>query len=333
MLFRPLVAIPMGDPAGIGPEIIIKALQNKDIYNICKPVVIGNKNFLEKTADTIKCQIKLNIIDTPWQGKYEYGTIDLISLDNIDIETMKFGEVQPEAGKAAFEYIVKTIELANAGSINAVATTPINKKAINEANINFIGHTEIFGDMTNTKDPLTMFQVHNMKVFFLSRHVSLKEACDMVRKDRLLNYIIRCDDALKKLGIEKRLIAVAGLNPHNGECGLFGNEEKEIEAAVAEAKKEGIKVVGPIPSDCVFYQALKGRYEAVLSLYHDQGHIATKMVDFEKTISLTIGLPFLRTSVDHGTAFDIAGKGIASSVSMEEAIKLAALYSVTYQNY
>jgi 4-hydroxythreonine-4-phosphate dehydrogenase len=328
---RPVIGIPIGDPAGIGPEIVLKALKNEELYKICKPIVIGNIAILKKIEEIIKTGLMLNVIREPEEARYKYGIADVISLDDIDANTLKYGKVQAQAGKAAFKFIVKAVELAKANKIDAIATTPINKEAIKAAEINFIGHTEILADLTNTNDPLTMFQVHNMRVFFLTRHVSLRKACDLIKKDKIVEYIIRCEEALKNLGLDKRFLAVAGLNPHNGEHGLFGDEEvTDVEPAVNEARAKGINVVGPIPADSVFYQALKGRYDAVLSLYHDQGHIATKTVDFEKTIALTIGMPFLRTSVDHGTAFDIAGKGIASSVSMEEAIRLAAEYSQKY---
>jgi 4-hydroxythreonine-4-phosphate dehydrogenase len=329
---RPIIGIPMGDPAGIGPEIVLKALKNKKLYNLCKPLVIGNIGVLEQIDKVVGSRLSFNMIDEPGHGKYTHGVVDIISLNNLDTEAFEHGRIQAVTGKAAYEYIVKTAGLANSGSITAIATTPINKEAIRAANINFTGHTEIFADLTNTHDPLTMFQVNSLRVFFLTRHVSLKEACDLVKADRLIDYILRCDSALRHLGLKKGLIAVAGLNPHNGEHGLFGDEEaREIEPAIEAAKDKGVNVVGPIPADSVFYQALQGKYDAVLSLYHDQGHIATKMVDFERTISLTIGMPFLRTSVDHGTAFDIAGKGVASSVSMEEAIRLAAEYGPKYR--
>ena len=328
---RSIIGIPIGDPSGIGPEIVLKALKNRKLYDICKPLVIGNEAVLKKISSTIESPLPVRVIAEPEEGSYEFGVIDMISLDNINAETLKYGVVQAEAGKAAYEYIVKTVTLANEGRIQAIATTPINKEAIKAAHVNFIGHTEMLADLTGTNDPLTMFQVYNLRVFFLSRHVSLREACNIVKRDRLVNYLTKCDAALKNLGLANGLIAVAGLNPHNGEHGLFGDEEvKEIEPAVQAAKEMGINAVGPVPPDSVFSQALNGKYDAVLSLYHDQGHIATKTVDFERTISLTIGMPFLRTSVDHGTAFDIAGKGIASSVSMEEAIRLAAEYSGQY---
>src|SRR5699024_3645520 len=205
--------------------------------------------------------------------------------------------------------------------------TPINKESLQAAEVPYIEHTEMLEDLTNTKDPLTMFQVQGMRIFFLTRHLSIKDAIDQMTKERVQDYLNRCDEALQRLGVDERKLAVAGLNPHSGEGGLFGNEEiDEITPGIEAAQKDGIDVVGPVPADSVFYQALNGKYDAVLSLYHDQGHIAAKMTDFHRTIAITNGLPFLRTSVDHGTAFDIAGKNIASSVSMEECIKLAAQY-------
>ncbi|MCX7709914.1 MAG: 4-hydroxythreonine-4-phosphate dehydrogenase PdxA [Clostridia bacterium] len=330
---RPVIGIPMGDPAGIGPEIVLKALKRQDIYGLCKPLVIGDIHVLRDTEKNVSTGLKFHVLEKPSQGKYAWGTVDMISLNNIDTGLLEMGRVQAQAGKAAYEYIVKTVGLIKEGQIHALATTPINKEAIKAASINFIGHTEMLGEMTGISDPLTMFEVFGLRVFFLSRHVSLSEACKLVKKERLIDYVLRCEAALKKLGLKRQKIAIAGLNPHSGEHGLFGDEEvREIEPAVEELRICGVDVAGPVSADSVFYQALKGKYDAVLSLYHDQGHIATKMVDFERTISLTIGLPFLRTSVDHGTAFDIAGKGIASSVSMEEAIRLAALYSPNYNN-
>ena len=200
------------------------------------------------------------------------------------------------------------------------------------AEVPYIGHTEIVGALTGTENPLTMFQVRNLRVFFLTRHVSLRKACDLVTKDSLLTFIHDCVKALEVLGVKNPKIAVAGLNPHSGEHGLFGTEEVDhVIPAVETAKARGIDIEGPIGADSVFYQALNGRYDVVLSLYHDQGHIATKMVDFERTISITNGMPILRTSVDHGTALDIAGKGIASPVSMIEAIRLAVEYAPNFK--
>ena len=199
-------------------------------------------------------------------------------------------------------------------------------------NVPFIGHTEIFGALTKTEDPLTMFEVRGMRVFFLTRHVSLADACKLVTKERIIDYVKRCFDVLKKLGVTDGTMAIAGLNPHSGEHGLFGYEEvNEVTPAVEELKKQGYNVAGPIGADSVFHQALIGRYNSVLSLYHDQGHIATKTLDFERTISITGGMPILRTSVDHGTAMDIAGTGVVSEVSMIEAIRLAAKYAPNFK--
>ena len=330
---KPYIGIPMGDPAGVGPEITVKALAHKEIYDLCNPVVVGNKDVMENAIRICQLDLKLNVIDKVEDGLYESGTIDLINLDNIDYSKMEYGKVQAECGQAAYEYIVKVTELALAKKLNAIATTPINKESLKAAKVPYIGHTEILEDLTNTHNPLTMFQVHNLRVFFLTRHVSLRQACDLITKDSVYEFIKRCDEALNRLGVVNAKIAVAGLNPHSGEHGLFGDEEvKEIAPAIELAKADGINVVGPVPADSVFHFGLKGRYDAVLSLYHDQGHIATKMVDFERTISLTNNMPFLRTSVDHGTAFDIAGKNIVSEVSMYEAIVLAAQYGKFFNN-
>jgi 4-phospho-D-threonate 3-dehydrogenase / 4-phospho-D-erythronate 3-dehydrogenase len=325
---RSYIGIPMGDPAGIGPEIVVKALADSKVNEKAKPVVIGDKNTLEQAMVFCNINLEIKVIENVEDGDYRIGIINLIDLNNVDIKKLEIGRVQGMAGKAAFDYIKKTTELAIAGKIDAMATTPINKEALKAGNINYIGHTEILEDLTNSKDPLTMFQVFGLRVFFLSRHVSLKGACDMVTEERVFDYIQRCMTALERLGINHAKMAVAGLNPHSGEHGLFGDEEvREIEPAIKRANELGLNVIGPVPADSVFYFGLKGSYDAVLSLYHDQGHIATKMVDFERTISITNNLPFLRTSVDHGTAFDIAGTGKAGAVSMIEAILLAAEYA------
>ena len=328
---RPYICVPMGDPAGIGPEIVVKALGSEEVNKVSKTVVVGDEKTLRQAMRFTNAHLDINIIEDVMEGNYVSGVLNLIDLKNVDIDNLQMGKVQGMAGQAAFDYIKKSVELALEKKVDAIATTPINKEALKAGNINYIGHTEILADLTNTEDPLTMFQVFNLRVFFLSRHVSLKKACDMVTKDRVLDYIKRSVKALARLGIENPKLAVAGLNPHSGENGLFGDEEvREIVPAIEIARQEGIDVVGPVPADSVFHFGLKGSYDAILSLFHDQGHIATKMVDFERTISITNNMPFLRTSVDHGTAFNIAGTGEASSVSMEEAILLAAKYAPNF---
>lgn len=328
---KPIIAVTMGDPAGIGPEITLGSLDKKEIYDVCTPVVIGNAAVLEKLLPVKKADLKLNRIKKPSEAIGEYGTIDVI--DFAELSAFEFGEVNAECGTAAFEYIKQAAELCKTNEVQAMATAPINKESLKAAKVPYIGHTEMLAGLSGIDDPLTMFEVRNMRIFFLTRHLSLKDAIGQMTKERVQDYLIRCDAALKQLGVESRKFAVAGLNPHSGENGLFGYEEMdEIKPGIELARAEGIDAVGPVPADSVFFQALNGRYDAVLSLYHDQGHIAAKMTDFHRTISITNGLPFLRTSVDHGTAFDIAGKGIASSVSMEESIKLAAKYAPHFVN-
>lgn len=328
---KPFIAIPMGDPAGIGPEIVVKALKNKDVLGTARCVVVGDRKVIEDAISFTKSDMKVNVIQKTEEGDYREGILNLIDLDNIDWKEFKIGQINGMCGKAAYEYIAKSIELANNKEVAAVATTPINKESLKAGNVNFIGHTEIFGELTGTKDPLTMFEVHGMRVFFLTRHVSLRKACDLVTKDRIKDYVKRCKEVLEKLGVTEGTMAIAGLNPHSGEHGLFGDEEvNHVTPAVEELQAEGFNVVGPIGADSVFHLALQGRFNSVLSLYHDQGHIATKTLDFERTIAITGGMPILRTSVDHGTAMDIAGKGIASEVSMVEAILLGVKYSKNF---
>ncbi len=328
---REIIGIPMGDAAGIGPEIVVKAIASDIVNEVTKPVVIGERKTLEKAMRFCDLNLEVKEITDPSEGDYRKGIINLIDLKNINIEKLEIGKVQGMAGKAAFEYIKKSTELALAGKVAAIATTPINKESFKAGNVPYIGHTEVLEDLTNTKNPLTMFQVHDLRVFFFTRHVSLKRACELVKEGPLSEFIERCVEALHVLGITNPRLAVAGLNPHCGEHGLFGDEEvEEIIPAIEKARAKGINAAGPISADSVFYFGLKGSYDAVLSLYHDQGHIATKMVDFERTISITNNMPFLRTSVDHGTAFDIAGTGKASAVSMIEAILLAAKYAPNF---
>jgi len=290
----PRIGITTGDPAGIGPEIVAKTLNDPTVRQVCQPVVFG--------------------LTTP---------------DSIARAGITPGKVSVAGGQAAYDSIVAAVAAFRRGDIDAVATAPLNKESLRAAGVPYIGHTEIFAALTAVDDPLTMFETLSLRVFFLSRHVSLRAACDLVTEERVYRYLLRCRDALRDdLGIAEPTIAVAGLNPHCGEHGLFGDEERHLYPAIERAQKAGVRAVGPIGADSVFHQAKTGRFDAVLSLYHDQGHIACKTLDFERTISLTLGLPLLRTSVDHGTAFDIAGHGIASPVSMIEAVKVAARYCV-----
>ena len=325
---KPLIAVTMGDPAGVGPEIVAKSLASEEVTDVADCVIVGDRKCMENAIRIVGADLKINVIQKPAEGQYEKGILNLIDLDNVDMDAFAFGKVSGMCGKAAYDYIARSIELANAGEVDAVSTTPINKEALKAGDVHFIGHTEIFGALTGTEDPLTMFETNGMRVFFLTRHVSLRQMLDMIKKDRIVDYVVRCTEALRRLGVKEGTIAIAGLNPHSGEHGLFGWEEvEEIIPAIEELKKMGYDVAGPVGADSVFHQAAIGKYNSVLSLYHDQGHIATKTLDFEKTIAITNGMPILRTSVDHGTAFDIAGTGKVSAVSMIEAIRLAAKYA------
>lgn len=324
----PVIGVPLGDPAGIGPEIAIKAAMMDIVRSVAHVVLIGSK-------------------DVFWQARdhfaFDYSSLDLHFVEGPAMMEYEYGKIQGDCGRAAYLAIKESALLASSGKIDAIATTPINKESLRAAQIDTIGHTELLGEFTGTKNLMTLFQTNQLRVFFLTRHLSLLDACKAIRYQTVLNGIIDTDESMALLGMKdadtskstqgSRSFAVAGLNPHNGEHGLFGSEEEEyIRPAVNKAQEMGIQVVGPIPADSVFYQARTGKYSAVLSLYHDQGHIATKTYDFDRTISLTLGMPFLRTSVDHGTAFDIAGKGIAQHVSMEQAICIAAEYAVNYKN-
>ena len=329
---KPVIGVPMGDPAGVGAEITVKALLDKKVTDVARVIVVGAKGMMEQAIRVCKEKARIHTVEDPASAVDDEGVINLMDLNNVDMTKLKMGKVQAMCGQAAFDYIKKCVVLAMAHKIDAIATTPINKESLRAAGIRYIGHTEILGGLSNSRDPLTMFEVDGMRVFFLTRHMSLRDACDAVTKERVLEYICRCTKALKQLGVAGKM-AVAGLNPHSGEHGLFGWEEvREIAPAVEEAQRKGYDVVGPIGPDSVFHQALQGRYQAVLSLYHDQGHIATKTYDFERTIAVTLDMPFLRTSVDHGTAFDIAGKGVVSAVSMVEAIRLAAKYAPHFKH-
>ena len=330
---KPLIAIPMGDPAGIGPEIVVKAIASPAVSAAATCLVIGDQAVLAAAQEYCHTSLTIHLVDHPGSCLDQAGVLNLIDRGRIDIKTLRLGEVSGVCGQAAFDYIATAIDLANRHLVDAVATTPINKESLKAGQVPYIGHTEIFADLTGTADPLTMFEVRGMRVFFLTRHVSLRKACDLVTRERIVDYVQRCLQALRRLGVGEGTMAIAGLNPHSGEHGLFGDEEvREVEPAVCELQAMGYPVVGPIGADSVFHLALQGHFHSVLSLYHDQGHIATKTLDFERTIAITNGLPFLRTSVDHGTAFNIAGQGIASPVSMIEAILLAAKYGPRFQN-
>jgi len=336
---KPIIAITMGDPASIGPEIAIKALLTERLFEICRPLIIGDTGVFFDIVKRLGLDARINSIKDIRKANFEFGKPDVYDLQNVDMEQLRFGEISAMAGNASFEAVKKAIELALSGEVDATVTGPINKKSINEAGHHFAGHTEIYAHYTGTKKYAMLLVEHNMKVIHVSTHVSLRQACDLVKKDRIIEVIELLQDGLISLGERNLKIGVAGLNPHAGDSGLFGTEDDhEILPAVQEALKLGYDVDGPAPADTLFSKASTGYYGGIVAMYHDQGHIPFKLTGFKwnaekqqmdsvKGVNITMGLPIIRTSVDHGTAFEIAGKGIASSDAMILAIESAVQLS------
>ncbi len=322
---KPIVGIAMGDAAGIGPEIIAKALTVKKTYDLCRPLIVGDRGIMERAASIVKAPVTVRGVGSVGEAHFVYGTLDVLDLANVPPD-LPFSKVDARAGRAAYEYIEKAVRLAMDGEIDAVATAPLNKEALKAGGCPLPGHTEILADLSGTRDFSMMLVSKSLKVIHVSTHVSVRRACDLVKRDRVLRVIALADETLRKFGIGSPRIAVAGLNPHAGEGGLFGTEEiEEIVPAVEQAKARGIDATGPVPPDTVFFRAASKReFDVVVVMYHDQGHIPLKLAGFEEGVNVTVGLPFVRTSVDHGTAFDIAGKGTADSRSMTAAIRAAA---------
>ena len=336
---KPIIGITMGDPASIGPEIAVKALLNEKVHAICRPLIVGDAGVFNDIIKRLKLPATVNAITTVADAAFKPGTIDVFDLKNVDLNQLQFGEISAMAGGASFEAVKKVIELALAGEVDATVTGPINKKSINEAGHHFAGHTEIYAHYTGTKKYAMLLVEENMRVIHVSTHVSLREACDLVKKDRIIQVIELLHNGILQLGATNTKIGVAGLNPHAGDSGLFGTEDDgEIKPAVEEARKMGYDVDGPVPADTLFSKAATGTYGGIVAMYHDQGHIPFKLTGFKwnaekkqmdsvKGVNITMGLPIIRTSVDHGTAFEIAGKGIASPDAMVLAIEAAVQLS------
>ena len=321
---QPLLAITMGDAAGIGPEVTAKALLEESIYSKCRPFVVGNVDAMNDALRIISSNIVASAHSDLSTIKGQYGEIDVLDLDNLNFNEIKYGEISPSCGRASVEWILKAGELAASGVVKAISTAPINKEACNEAGFKDIGHMEIFQRQTGAEDVATMLMARTLRVVHLTTHKSLRVACDYVTKENVLAKIILTNDHFKKWGWENPRIGVAALNPHASDGGLLGDEEfGQIGPAVECAKQLGINVSGPVPADTVFNQNIDGKYDVCIAMYHDQGHIPIKAHDWKLSVSVNLGLPFVRTSVDHGTAFDIAGEGVADHVSMLESIKVA----------
>ena len=332
-----IIGITMGDPASIGPEITAKALSDPAVYKRCKPLVVGDAAVMEEALKItgLSGKLKIHKIGDVSEALYEYGSIDVYDMGMVDMKELKRGEVSAMAGNAAFQYVKKVIELAMDKQVDATVTNALNKEAMNLAGHHYSGHTEIYADYTGTKKYTMMLAHHDLRVVHVSTHCSLREACDRVQKARVLEVIEIAHKACRDMGIASPRVAVAGLNPHCGENGLFGTEEiEEIKPAIDAARAEGIDAIGPCPPDSVFSEALGGWYDIVVCMYHDQGHIPLKTVGFVydrevkswkavEGVNVTLGLPIIRTSVDHGTGFALAGKGTSNELSLVNAIDYA----------
>ena len=321
----------MGDPAGIGPEVVLKAVAEEEIRRICIPIIIGDAQLLAHTARTLDLQCGYDITRKGEDLPEQLTEPHIYHLDNIP------GFVEPgiesgAAGKAAAGYIEAAVELCAAGSVDSIATAPINKRALFLGGYSFPGHTEFLAHLTGTEEYAMAFVAANLRIVLLSTHVPLAEAIRMVERDRLIKVINLTHRELRRWGIDRPRLAVAALNPHGAEGGLFGVEEASEMLPAIEACRaiDDVNVQGPFSADTVFLRASRGEFDGVIACYHDQGMIPIKCLSFGEAVNVTLGLPFIRTSVDHGTAFDIAGKGLAEHSSMIAAIKLAAeLSSIT----
>lgn len=329
---RPLIGVTVGDPAGIGPEIAVMALQHPDVLSEVRAVVFADRAVMARAIDTLGVAVDLHQVAAAHEGQYVEGVIDFIDVGVLTVPPT-YGEVSSAGGQAGYGYLERGIDAALSGEVAGLATAPLNKESLQAARVPFIDHTAVLKARAARREPMTLFVARTLRVFFLTRHISFREIPDAITREGILEYLPLCDLYLRQLGMDEPKVAVAALNPHAGEQGLFGTEEMEvIGPAVEEARARGWQVTGPAPADSVFNQCLEGKHDAVLSLYHDQGHIAAKTLDFHGTVSLTMGLEFLRTSVDHGTAFDIAGQGVANAAGMVAAIRSAGEYAETVRD-
>lgn len=338
---RPLIGISVGDPAGIGPEVTIKALADATLYEQARPLAVCDARVMHDALRFSGPKLRLHPIDTPAAGLYEPGTLDVLNMPNVDMANFRYQQISAMCGDASFQYVRKVIELAMSGEIDATVTGPIHKEALHLAGHKYAGHTEIYGDLTGTRDYAMMLADGGFRVVHVSTHVSLREAINRVKKERVLRVIQLAHDGLRRFGIAEPRLAVAGLNPHAGEGGLFGREEiEEIIPAIEAARADGLNVEGPFPGDTIFSKLRGGQYDIVVVMYHDQGHIPTKLMGFQfdqatdtwtalSGINVTLGLPIIRVSVDHGVAFDKAGEGRANPESMHQAITSAIMLAKT----
>lgn len=322
---RPILAITMGDPCGIGAEIAVKALSEKSMYEEARPLIIGDKERIRQSLAFVDIPLKINVVTTPDDAVYEHGTLDVLHMEVPGVSELGYGKVNALAGEAAVTYIFKSIDLAKERQVDAVVTGPINKESMHMAGHHYPGHTEIFAQRTDTKDYAMMLSADGYFVIHVSTHCSLREACDRAKKERVKKVIQLAYELVTVNDMPNKNIGIAGLNPHSGENGAFGTEEvDEIIPAMEESRQEipGIQLIGPVPPDSLFVKAKRNDYRVMAVMYHDQGHIPMKIINFDEGVNVTLGLPIIRTSVDHGTAFGKAGKGTASAKSLHAAIAL-----------
>jgi len=325
---RPIIALTLGDPSGIGPEVMAKALAHSDVLASCHPLIIGNVPILNKTIKDLG--LTLDVTPVSSAAEASENAVSILDSGNLNAEDIVPGRISAAAGKASVEWILQAGELALSGQVQAIATAPIHKEAARAAGYKDIGHMELLQSLTGAKEVATMLTAGNLRVVHLTTHRTLASAIEYVTKDHILAKLELTHRSFQEWGFPTPRIAVAALNPHGGDGGLLGREEiDEIAPAVEEARSQGMEVTGPVPADSVFPQAIAGRYDAILVLYHDQGHIPIKVKDFAGSVSINLGFSFVRTSVDHGTAFDIAGKGVADETGMMEAIRAAAFIAST----
>lgn len=322
---RPLLAISSGDPAGIGPEVTLKALANQELFGWCRPLVLGDRRVLERAAALSGLVPTFELLREPAQGSYVAGTLPLLDMHNADPAQCPLGQISAAAGRAAVDYVLAGVDMALARTVDALVTAPLNKEAMNLAGFHYAGHTELLAERCGATRVSMLLTSPKLRVVHVSTHVSLREAITRVTTERVGTVIDLAHESLRLLGIAQPRIAVAGLNPHASEGGLFGDEEQQfIIPAIAAARARGLDASGPYPPDTIFLRASKGEFDVVVAMYHDQGHVPMKLLGFDSGVNVSVGLPIIRTSVDHGTAFDIATAGIARPESMLAALAVAA---------
>lgn len=325
MTTRPRIAITMGDAAGVGPEVIMKALAHRELYAIARPLVVGDAKRLGRAGQIVGSGLAVRAIAEPEDAGFEPGVVDCLDLALVPEDT-PFGKLSTACGEAAYRFIERAVALAVAGKVDAICTAPLNKEALNAAGHRYPGHTELLAELTGTAEVSLMLMAPGLRVIHVTTHIGLLDAVERIDAGLVERTITRGRELVQRAGVSEPRIAVCGINPHAGESGLFGRGEEatKIEPAIRACVARGWKVAGPLPADTLFYRALKGDFDLIVAMYHDQGHGAVKAVAFDTGVNITAGLPVLRTSVDHGTAFDIAGTGQADERNMLEALRQAA---------